>query len=159
MISVTSRRRVLAVSIALPFALTARAEAQSRSDPAATLRALYARPDGTSNTRFLSMRLRRLFTAQERRSRESSEMLPGLDFDFPCDCQDADRAKLMATLVITPRSQSGRRASLDVSVDNGAGPFALTYTMIFENDRWLIYDVEKTSGETYLLSEMLQRPE
>jgi Protein of unknown function (DUF3828) len=152
------RRQVLALALsalATPFALT-RADARSEADPADTLRALYGRGTGTPTTRFQSARLRRLYAEQQRRSRERNEILSGLDFDFSCDCQDYQRAKLLASLAITPVSRSARAASLDVRVDNGSGPFALTYMMVFENGRWLIDDVRKTSGETYLLSDLLQ---
>lgn len=151
-----SRRALL--PIALPLALLAAtpAAALERSDPAATLRALYALSESENSTRLQSARLKRLFAAQEARGRRLGRLMPGLDTVFACDCSDPNSANLQRSLRLAERRRTATMAEVAATVDNGAGPMVLAYRLVREGGRWLIDDVTREGTNGWTLSALLR---
>lgn len=154
----TLTRRTLAAALILAAA-PALAQQAAGPDPVAALRAFYAKPQGASEASFMTPRLRRLYAAQQERSRRSGDVMPGLDFGFACGCQDSDddyfrrnRYRLV--------SRDERRARVTVTVKLfAAQPETqdITFDLTFDNGRWLIDDVSGASGDiAWVLSRLLQ---
>uniref|UniRef100_UPI0013DD6CEB hypothetical protein n=1 Tax=Stenotrophomonas maltophilia TaxID=40324 RepID=UPI0013DD6CEB len=59
-------------------------------DPIDTVKALLATTQEAREAAFLSTRLKRLFATQRQRARRADGPLPGLDFDFRCNCQEEE---------------------------------------------------------------------
>lgn len=148
-----SRRALFLMAAALAASPAGALEA---SDPAATLRALYALGENDGSARLQSARLKRLFAAQEARGRRLGRLLPGLDTFFACDCSDPNRASLQRSLRLAERRRTAARAEIAATVDNGAGPMVLAYTLVREDGRWLIDDVAREGANGWTLSALLR---
>jgi len=154
---ILTRRSIVA---ALAFAaMPVSAQQAASPDPVAALRAFYGKPAGTSEASFMSPRLRRLYAAQQERSRRAGDVMPGLDFGFACGCQDSDddyfrrnRYRLV--------SRDDRKARVTVTVKlfaNQPETQDITFDLTLENGRWLIDDVSGASGDiSWGLARLLQ---
>lgn len=141
-----SRRRFVFGTLA-GLALTvdpawSQANAESAVD---TIKALYAKPAGAADAPFLSRRLKRLFEAQRARARRTSDVLPGLDFDYACGCQDYDEA-FKQTLRYELAGLTPRTAEVTAHFSLFGAPRAIVYRLVKENGRWLIDDIAGTVG-------------
>lgn len=149
-----ARRAVLAGLAALA-AVPGLAIAQSSDDPAATVRSLYARQTGTSDQPFLSARLKRLFDEQIARSRQADEVMPGLDFDYSCGCQDYDDG-FRRTLRIALVSREGTGAEVVSTFRLFDQDGEVRFDLVHENGRWLIDDARRPGPDGWTLSHLLQ---
>ncbi len=152
-----SRRGVigLAAGALAGIALPRAAFAQSTTDPVETIRSLYARPQGISDAPFLSRRLAALFAAQRKRSQETDDVMPGLDFDYACGCQDYDEA-FKQTLVITAGPRTGATASVVARFRLFENDTEIAYSLIREDGRWLIDDIRGRGLNDWTMSDLLK---
>lgn len=158
-----TRRSLLAAALAATPALAQPAFAQPANaqgaDPIEALRAFYARPQTTPAERFMTPRLKRLYEAQQRRARRTEDVLPGLDFQFFCGCQDNDDDfATRNTYALAGRTE--RTARIVVTLQLFAAQpetTRLTFTMALQDGRWLIDDVAGRGGVgDWLWSRLLQ---
>lgn len=149
-----SRRTVVAALAALP-AVWRPALAQSADDPVATVRGLYDRRTGTSDQPFLSARLKRLFDEQIARSRQADEVMPGLDFDYACGCQDHDDG-FRASVRLTQAARDATSAEVVSSFRLFGQDSEIRFDLVHENGRWLIDDVRQPGTDGWTLSHLLQ---
>jgi hypothetical protein len=152
-----SRRGILAVaSGVLAGAVLPRvALAQSTTEPVDTIRSLYARPQGISDAPFLTRRLTALFAAQRRRSQETDDVMPGLDFDYTCGCQDYDDA-FKRTLQLVAGARTEATASVVARFRLFDRDTEIAYSLIREDGRWLIDDISGRGENGWTMSRLLQ---
>lgn len=148
-------RRALLSGIATLAALPGPALAQSADDPVATVRSLYDRPTGTSDQPFLSARLKRLFDEQIARSRQADEVMPGLDFDYACGCQDHDDG-FRTSLRLAQAARDAASAEVVSSFRLFGQDGEIRFDLIHETGRWLIDDVRQPGTDGWTLSHLLQ---
>jgi hypothetical protein len=149
-----SRRTVVAALAVLPAGWRP-ALAQSADDPVATVRSLYARHAGTSDQPFLSARLKRLFDEQIARSRKADEVMPGLDFDYACGCQDHDDG-FRLTLRIALVARQGTSAEVVSTFRLFDQDGEIRFDLVHEGGRWLIDDARRPGPDGWTLSHLLQ---
>lgn len=153
-----SRRRMLAFSLSGLAAAIGGASplrAQSATDPIDTVKALLATTQEAREAAFLSARLKRLFAAQRQRARRADGPLPGLDFDFRCNCQE-EEDNWKQTLRYAVAARTERSARVTVRFKNFEEREA-TYSLVLENAKWLVDDIQYQGGEP--ISRTLQRRE
>ncbi|QCI63274.1 DUF3828 domain-containing protein [Phreatobacter stygius] len=158
MIVTLSRRRALALSLAgLTAAIAAPSQlrAQSATDPIDTVKALLATTQEAREPAFMSARLKRLFAVQRQRARRADGPLPGLDFDFRCNCQE-EEDNWKRTLRYTIAARTERTARVTVKFKNFEEREA-TYSLVLENGKWLVDEIQHQGGEA--ISRSLQRRE
>jgi hypothetical protein len=150
------RRGMLAIASGLlAAALPGAALTQSTTDPVDTIRSLYARPQGISDAPFLSRRLAALFAAQRKRSQETDDVMPGLDFDYTCGCQDYDDA-FKQTLQIVAGPRTDTRATVLARFRLFHRDTEIAYSLVREDGRWLIDDITGRGENGWIMSELLQ---
>ncbi len=154
----TLTRRTLAAALIL-VAAPALAQQAAGPDPVAALRAFYAKPERAPVEPFMSPRLRRLYAAQQERSRRSGDVMSGLDFAFACGCQDHDenyQARNRYRLVSRDERTAKVTVTLKIFADQPETQ-DITYDLALVNGRWLIDDVSGASGDiAWVLSRLLQ---
>lgn len=153
-----SRRQLLALSasgLCTVLAATSPLLAQSATDPVDTVKALLATTQEAREAAFLSARLKRLFAAQRQRARRADGPLPGLDFDFRCNCQE-EEDNWKQTLRYAMAARAERTARVTVTFKNFEEREA-TYSLVLENGKWLVDDIQYQGGEP--ISRTLQRRE
>ena len=154
----TLTRRTLAAALILAAA-PALAQQAAGPDPVAALRAFYAKPERAPVEPFMSPRLRRLYAAQQERSRRSGDVMSGLDFAFACGCQDHDenyQARNRYRLVSRDERKAKVTVTLKIFADQPETQ-DITYDLALVNGRWLIDDVSGASGDiAWVLSRLLQ---
>lgn len=146
-------------SLLVAAALAATPALAQGPDPVEALRAFYARPQNVPVERFMTPRLKRLYEAQQRRARRTEDVLPGLDFQFFCGCQDSDD-DFAPRNTYALASRTERTARIVVTLKLFAAQpetTRLTFTMAQQNGRWLIDDVAGRGGVgDWLWSRLLQ---
>lgn len=156
-----SRRSLVTLALLAATPALAQQAAAPAADPVAALRAFYGKPPRASVNPFLTPRLRRLYTEQQARSRRSGDVLPGLDFDFACGCQDNDD-DYHTRNVYRVVSRDEQRAKVAVTVKvfaTEAQTQTITFDLALTNGRWLIDDVTGTGEPGWVLSQLLQMRE
>ncbi|WP_439575666.1 DUF3828 domain-containing protein [Phreatobacter sp.] len=149
-------RRVMVAGLAVQaWLVPATPRAQSADDPVATVRGLYGRQQGTSDQPFLSARLKRLFDEQIARSRQADEVMPGLDFDYACGCQDYDEG-FRTTLRLTAGTRDAASAEVVATFRLFDQDSEIRFDLTYENGRWLIDDARRTGTDGWTLSHLLQ---
>jgi hypothetical protein len=149
----TITRRAALLAMSATAAAPALAQTAPKSDPAAPIRALYAKPGAARSREPFTKRLQALQAAAIKRSRELDEPVSGLDFDYVVNGQDHEDG-MARSVRIAVLSQSEARAEVKVTFRNG--PLQeLRYDMALEGGRWLVDDVRSlTKDQSWVLSEL-----
>ncbi len=153
-----TRRSIIALAVLAATPALAQQAAAPAADPVAALRAFYAKPPRASVNPFLTPRLRRLYTEQQARSRRSGDVLPGLDFDFACGCQDNDDDYATRN-VYTLGGRTANEATVTVKLKlfkTEAETRELVFKLVLDKGRWLIDDVLDMGTNPWVLSRLLQ---
>lgn len=129
----------------------------SAAEPVDTVKALYARPQNSADTPFLSARLKRLFAAQRARGRRSGDAMAGLDFDYACSCQDYDDA-FRQSLDYAETNRTARSATVTAKFALFGAGREVAYSLIRENGKWLIDDISGSAGpgHDWVMSRLLR---
>ncbi|NEU12031.1 DUF3828 domain-containing protein [Methylobacterium sp. BTF04] len=144
-------RQRLMLGIALLLACAASpALAQSATDPAETVRELYAADDITV-WRFHARSLRALF---EKDRKDAQGEMGRLDFAYHVNGQDTedDWAK---TLTVTTLANDETRAEVQARFRNFSAQ-DIRYDLVKENGRWLVEDVRALTKARWRLSTILK---
>ena len=150
--------RILLAAAAM-FALIGAASAETYTDPARLLAALYEGyspaheyPDQDAIDAMQSERLNGLYDAD---MKEANGDIGRIDFDPYINGQDYTITKLL----IGEPCYAGRKAVVHVTFDNFETPQDLGYLLVNENGGWKIDDVWAASAEySYDLLDILQAP-
>jgi hypothetical protein len=160
MTSYPSRRMILLAGLGtvfVPRALPAQGIAvPSTVGPMETMRAFYSLPERGSKLPLMSARLKRLYNAQQARSRRTGDVMPGLDFDFACGCQDYDTS-FRQSLQLTEISRTDRGATVSAKFKVFDRNSEIIYDLVRENGRWFIGDARGQGENAWTLSQLLQR--
>lgn len=146
------RWSVLALALAAGSIMPPVAAAQSAITPLDTVKALYAKARQAPDAPYMSARLRELFAAQRERAAARGTPMPGLGFNYLSLLRD-DEGNWRRTL----RYDEGRRVNRTAQVVarfTNAAPRRTTFTLIFENGRWLIDDIAPDNSQP--MSQLLQ---
>jgi Protein of unknown function (DUF3828) len=149
------RRRFLAAALAglaAPLALVPPVLAQSADDPVDTVKALFAKRSQAPDAPFMSARLKRLFAAQRHRARTADGPLPGLDFDYLCNCQE-EEDNWRQTLRYEVNGRTDRTAKVIASFKNYEQR-QTTFSLVKENGKWLIDEIHSQGSDP--MSRLLQ---
>lgn len=147
------RRHMLVLVLAAASAAPDKAAAQSAINPVDTVRALYAKAKEAPDAPYMSARLRGLFATQRRRAEaRGGAPMPGLGFSYLSLRRD-DEGHWRRTLRYQEGPRTHRTARVVARFTNGT-PYRTTFSLIFENGRWLIDDIEPEN--TGPMSQLLQ---
>ena len=127
----------------------------SAAGPMETMRAFYALPERGSKTPFLSTRLRRLYDTQQARSRRSGDVMPGLDFDFACGCQDYDIG-FRQSLQLAETARAERTATISAKFKVFDRNSEIHFDLVRENGRWLIDNARGLGNPAWDLAALLR---
>jgi hypothetical protein len=153
---IVQRRAILlglAALLATPFSVThaiaQQLPAAAQPDPLNAVKLLYD-PRIKEEQRPYSRRLRALYAAAIRKSKQVNEPVAGLDFEPTIGGQDYDD-DFRKTLRYKTVSQNADKAVIEATLRafKTEKPVTITYELVFENNAWRINDIAnlvKTDG-------------
>jgi hypothetical protein len=132
------RRLILASALGV---LTVPALAQTPSSPVDAVKRVYD-PKVKDAQRPYSARLKRLYAAAQKKSRQINEPVSGLDFDPTISAQDSDD-DFRKTLRYDEKPATAEKAVIEVHfiLFKGQPQTVLTYELVREGNAWMIDDI------------------
>lgn len=149
-------KRLCALVFAL-FALPALAQTAppAPADPVALVRSFYVPGFIDHEMMPLSPRLTRLLKAAMDNSKKINAPVPGIDFAWHINGQDAEEDTLKTVKVGEP-TQQGQKTLLRVTFRNG-GPMELQYDLLQVAGKWQVDDIHSVRKPRWTLSKMLEQ--